>query len=136
MGPVPAWSPLPPSLQPHTGLLASGPLHMLFPLLEAFPQVWTGLAFSSRSSWVAFLSLVLLDSEGFFPAAGMVQVPVSEVSFPPSPPIPTLHTLRAALFICRLTVLPQQHGILCKGEAPCPSVSPPRAQGLAHLLGP
>ena len=54
---------------------------MLFPLLEAFPQVWRGLAFSSRNSWVAFLSLALLDSGGFFPApAGMVQVPVSQVS--------------------------------------------------------
>lgn len=73
---------------------------MLFPLLEAFPQVWTGLAFSSRSSWVAFLSLVLLDSGGFFPApAGMVQVPVSEVSAPPSPPIPTLHTGLHCLFV-------------------------------------
>ena len=70
---------------------------MLFPLLEAFPQVWRGLAFSSRNSWVAFLSLALLDSGGFFPApAGMVQVPVSQVSAQLSPPIPTLHTLRAA----------------------------------------
>ena len=109
---------------------------MLFPLLEAFPQVWRGLAFSSRNSWVAFLSLALLDSGGFFPApAGMVQVPDSQVSAQLSPPIPTLHTLRAALYL-QLTALPQQHWILCKGEAPCPSVSPPRAQGLAHLLGP
>lgn len=109
---------------------------MLFPLIEAFPEVWTGLAFSSRNSWVAFLSLVLLDPRGFFPApAGLVQVPVSQVSARLSPPLPTLHTLRAALFICRLTALPQQHWMLCRGEALCPSVSPARAQGLAHLLG-
>ena len=105
---------------------------MLFPLLEAFPQVWRGLAFSSRNSWVAFLSVALLDSRGFFPApAGTVQVPVSQVSAQLSPPIPTQGCTEFAVDCLAPAALDP-----LQGGSPLPLCVPTQSPGAGTLAGP